>query len=225
MPLPKILVGCPTADYKSYCLNQYAEAVKSLTYPNYDILIVDNSRDNTYLTEIMKEGLNVIKGPYFDGARDRIVHSRNIIRGKVLAGGYDFFFSLEQDVIPERNVIEQLLRHNKEIVSGVVYNNLPVGQEIRLMPMVYVAHPKDPSGLWYADEAELRGSQLIEAKACGLSCVLIHRSVLEKIKFRHAQGFDDMMFCKDAIEQGFKIFVDPLVRPRHLHSSWAGVQK
>ena len=173
----------------------------------------------------MKQGLSVIKGPYFEGARDRIVHSRNIIRDKVLAGGYDYFFSLEQDVIPEKNVIEQLLKHNMQIVSGVVYNNLPVGNEIKLMPMVYVAHPKDPTGLWYANESELRKSRLMEAKACGLSCVLIHKSVLETIKFRHAQGFDDMMFCKDAIEQGFKIYADPSVRPRHLNSTWIGVQK
>ena len=225
MQPPKVLVGCPTADYKSYCLKEYADAVKSLTYLSYDVLIVDNSSNYEYFKKIKEQGLNVIKGPYFEGARERIVHSRNMIREKVLSGGYDYFFSLEQDVIPEKDAIERLIRHNKKIVSGVVYNNLPAGNEIKLMPMIYVQHPLDQTGLWYISEKELRKEQLVEVKACGLGCVLIHRDMIKKIKFRYAKGFDDMMFCKDAVELGFKIFADTSVKPKHLHSTWTGIQK
>ncbi len=220
-----VLVGCPTAHYKGYCLEEYAKAVKSLTYQNYEVLLVDNSKEDDYSEKIKEQGLKVIKGPWFDGARERIVQSRNMLREKVLKGGYDYFFSLEQDVIPEKEVIEKLITHGKNIVSGVVHNNLPVGNEIRLMPMVYVAHPADPTGLWYISDEEVSKPQLIEVKACSLSCVLIHRRVLEKIRFRYAQGFDDMMFSKDSIDSGFKIFVDTKIKPTHLHSSWKGVQK
>ncbi len=48
----KILVGCPTAEVKEYCLKQYAEAVKSLSYNNYNILLVDNSADSNYSEKI-----------------------------------------------------------------------------------------------------------------------------------------------------------------------------
>ena len=101
---PKILVGCPTSHHKAYCLKEYAEAVKSLDYPNYDILLVDNSPDEDYINKIKEHGLSVIKGHYFEGARDRIIASRNILRQKAIDEGYDYFFSLEQDVIPPRDI-------------------------------------------------------------------------------------------------------------------------
>lgn len=220
----KVLVGCPTSSHKKYCLQEYAKALKSLTYPNKDILIVDNTKEDDYFKEIQAEGLPVVKGPYFEKAKDRIITSRNLLREYVIKNGYDYFFSLEQDVIPEPNVIEKLLEAKQKIVSGVVYNNLPVGPVTRMMPMVYTEHPRDPTGLWYISEDELKKPQVKEIKACGLGCVLIHSEVLEKIKFRYAGGFDDMMFCKDAIEAGYKIYVETTVKPKHLHSSWEGIK-
>jgi len=44
MKTPKILLGCPTSDYKEYCLKEYVKSVKTLDYPCYDILLVDNSK-------------------------------------------------------------------------------------------------------------------------------------------------------------------------------------
>ncbi len=220
---PRVLVGCPTSEHKLYCLQDYADAVKRIQYPRKDILLVDNSKEDTYFQEIYTLGLPVIKGPYFEKAKDRIIASRNILREHVLKEGYDYFLSLEQDVIPEPNVIQTLLSHQKEIVGGVVYNNLPLGSLIKRMPMVYVPHPKDPTGLEYISEEKLKKPQIIEVKACALACMLIHRDVLEKIQFRYMGGFDDMMFCKDAIAQGYTLFVDTAVQPIHKHSSWEGI--
>ena len=83
MNKPRILVGCPTSFHKEYALEQYAESIKSLTYPNYDILLVDNSKDDVYFKRIKKLSLPVIKGPWFESARDRIIASRNILREKI----------------------------------------------------------------------------------------------------------------------------------------------
>ena len=84
--VPKVLVGCPTSDYKSYCIEKYAESVKRLSYKNYDILIVDNSEKDGYFKRIKKLNLPVIRSKYFEGARDRIIESRNILRKKILTG-------------------------------------------------------------------------------------------------------------------------------------------
>lgn len=222
---PKILVGCPASEYKKYCLKEYADAVKKIDYDSFDVLIVDNSETDEYLNAIKALGLNAIKGKWFPGARDRIVHSRNLLKDYALKNGYAYFFSLEQDVIPEPDVLKKLLSHKQKIVSGVVRNNLPFQNQFKLLPMAYVQHKRDPTGLDYISEEELNKSQLIEIKGCALACVLIHKSVLEKINFRYTGGFDDMMFCKDAIENGFKIFLDTEVRPKHLHSSWEGIEK
>lgn len=224
----KLLVGCPTSDHKRYCLKEYAAAVKALDYSNYEILLVDNSKSDFYIEEIKRQGLTAVKGPWHEGARDRIVASRNLLREYFLQHDFDCLLSLEQDVIPEPDIINRLLAHSKDIVSGLVYNNLPWSSETdyRMLPMVWVQHPKDPEGLWYASEEELKAFKLMNAKAVSLSCVLISRKVLEKIKFRYAgSSFDDMMFSKDAISEGFKLFVDTTVKPKHLHGSWEGVRK
>ena len=78
MQNPKVLVGCPTSFHKEYALKQYADAVKSLNYDNFDVLLVDNSQDDVYLNKIKEHRLNVIKGPYFESAIKRIIESRNI---------------------------------------------------------------------------------------------------------------------------------------------------
>src|SRR3989344_9577139 len=105
----KVLVGCPTSFHKEYCLDKYAEGIKALTYRYSDVLLVDNSKDDSYLNKIKVMGLNATKGFYFEGARDRIVASRNILREKVLNEGYDYFLSLEQDVVPPKDIIERML--------------------------------------------------------------------------------------------------------------------
>ena len=222
---PKILVGCPTWEGKKYCLKEYAEAVKKLDYDNFDVLIVDNSKDDSYITAIKEAGLNAIKGPWHEKARERIIASRNFIKEYALKNGYDYFFSLEQDVIVQPDALKKLLSQNKKIISGIVMNNLPVGNTVKVMPMIYVEHKLDSTGLDYISTEELSKSQVIEVKACALGCVLIHKDVLKKITFRYTGGFDDMMFCKDAIDSGFKIYADTSVKPKHLHSSWEGIEK
>ena len=90
----KVLVGCPTSNYNEYALEEYAEAVKNLTYKNYDFLLVDNSKDDSYLKKLKSFGLPAIKGPWFEGAKQRIIKSRNLLREKALEGNYDYLLSL-----------------------------------------------------------------------------------------------------------------------------------
>lgn len=222
---PKVLVGCPTWEGKKYCLKEYADALRSLTYDNFDVLLVDNSRESGYSRMIEALGFKAIRAEWHDSARERIMQSRNKIREYALENHYDYFLSLEQDVIPEPDLIQKLLCHQKKIVSGIVFNNLPVGNKTEFLPMAYVEHPVDPTGLWYLPKQDLETPQLIELKACSLSCVLMHREVLEKIKFRYAEGFDDMMFSLDSINAGFKIYADTSVVPKHLHGSWDRIEK
>lgn len=221
----KILIGCPTSDYHKYCLKEYIEGLKSFTYPNFDVLLVDNSKNNNYTEEIKKYNINVIKYPYTESARDRIINSRNLLREKFLKGNYDYFFSLEQDVIPPKDIIERLSAHKKEIVSGVYFaeKNL-VGEKFSqkiLLPVLYdFVKDKDgkdiPENMRFFREDELNNG-LKEVKASGLGCILIHKKILENIKFRYDKdGFDDVFFCQDARAKGFKIFADTSIICKHL---------
>lgn len=224
----RILIGCPTSYHKKYCLNEYVEGIKKLNKINIytDILIVDNSERDDYLNEIKKSGLPAIKGPYFSGAKDRIVSSRNILRKKVIEGNYDYFLSLEQDVVPDPDVLQKLLACGKKIVSAVVTGMQNVNGNVIPAPMLYMQSKLNPETIWFLEPAEIDKPQLIEVHDCALGCVLIHRDVLEKIEFRYIGGFDDMIFCKDSREKGYPIYCNTTARTTHLQKEyWHTVKK
>ncbi|MBM3199757.1 hypothetical protein FJZ53_02380 [Candidatus Woesearchaeota archaeon] len=217
MSTPKILVGCPTSFHKEYCLDKYAEGIKALTYKNFDVLLVDNSKDNTYFEKIKKTGLPVIKGPWFEGAMDRIITSRNILRQKALDKGYDYFFSLEQDVVTPPDVLERMIKHKKKIVTGVYFahNTMPDGSA-PLIPLVYKMVDEKTLAMAPINEEEFNSNKLIEVVSAGLGCVLIHRDILKEVTFRYENKvFDDRFFFIDCYRKGFKVFCDTSVKCKH----------
>lgn len=229
---PKVLVGCPTHACKDYCLEIYAKAVKNLTYKNFDILLVDNSEGNNYMEKIKSLGLQAIKDQGFEAAIKRIVASRNLLRKYFLENNYDYLLSLEQDVIPQPDAIERLLKHGKKIISGVYFNlQKNLKGEIKPLAMLWSKIENDV-GIHLSEEFVFDKPDLYEVAACGLGCVLIAREVLEKIEFRAGQileeGWDDMFFCKDAKALRYKIFADTSVFCQHVttpEGKWSGIQK
>src|SRR3989344_246742 len=137
----RVLVGCPTSFHKEYCLKEYAESIKSLAYKHYDILLVDNSPNDEYLQKIKSLGINAIKGPYNENARDRIVISRNILKEYAIKNNYEYLLSLEQDVMPPKDIIERLLGHNKKVISGIYFARNAIGNGISLIPLAYKEIP------------------------------------------------------------------------------------
>ncbi len=220
---PKILIGCPTSNYKEYCFEEYLKSINNLTYNNFDILLVDNSEKDDYYNKI-KDKIPTIRDKWFENARDRIIHSRNILREKILRENYDYFLSLEQDVIPPKDVIERLLKHNKKIIGGVYFK---LGSFNELIPLVWLNIDKRYSRRAILDEIN---GDLLEVATCGLGCILIHKSVLEKVKFRYLKekkAFDDVWFCEDARENGFKVYCDTSIKCKHMIKGmdWSKIKK
>jgi len=223
---PKILIGCPTSEHKEYALSEYLESINNLTYRNFDFLLVDNSKTDDYYKKLKGLNVNVIKDKYFENARDRVIHSRNILRDKFLDENYEYFLSLEQDITTPKDIIERLLRHKKDIISALYFY---LGDDKKtLMPMVWIHHEGK-----YArrlDFDEVMNNKLIEAITCGLGCVLINRRVLEKIKFRYVKekpGWDDLWFSEDARAKGFKVYVDTSIKCKHYTKGmdWSKIKK
>ena len=209
----KILVGCPTSDYQEYALQEYAEAIKSLTYKNYDHLLVDNSKENSYLKKIKATGLQAIKSTYFESAKKRILTSRNILRQRVIEKNYDYLLSLEQDIIPPKDIIERLLKSKKEIISAVYF----MPKDNTLIPLLAIDEGKEKYGYIPFEYAD-KNNHIININYAGLGAILISKKVLEKVKFRtdETPGFDDWFFCKDAEKEGFKIYADLSIKCKHL---------
>tara|TARA_Y100000310_G_scaffold345757_1_gene469340 strand:- start:1375 stop:2073 length:699 start_codon:yes stop_codon:yes gene_type:complete len=221
MKHPKVLVGCPTANFKAYCLDEYIQGVKKLTYPNFDLVIVDNSKDEEYYKRLKSHGINVIKDKFVKKAMKRITHSRNILRDIAIKENYDYFLSLEQDVIPPPEVIQQLLKHNKDVVSAVVYTKFLLGDatERKIRPLMWIENKDGTQTMRFASPEIENKAGLIKIKACGLGCILIKRNVLEKIKFRlneKENTYDDIPFCADVVSNGFDLFGDANVKCKHI---------
>lgn len=116
LKLPKILVACPTHLVKDYSMQRWIDNVKSFTYPNLDILLVDNSPHGEMIAKYGDQ-VKMIKLPA-EGIEDlvvtRINRSMEVIRQEFLQGDYAYWCDIEIDVIPPSNAIELLLKYGKD---------------------------------------------------------------------------------------------------------------
>lgn len=198
---PKVLIGAPTYKGKDYALRDFAFSLKSIVYDNADILYVDNTV-NGDISEIMNEcGINTIKlsNPHKLVSK-RMSQSNNVIRKKVLDEGYEYYLSLETDMIVPETIIYELLATRKKLI-GCLYNIY--GGALRTK-CAFLADASITGRFTYAT-APLLDSQPLNRPAhrveqCGLGCTLIHRSILEKIEFRSSMSTTpDSHFFRDCI--------------------------
>ncbi|AJF59528.1 MAG: hypothetical protein QT03_C0001G0013 [archaeon GW2011_AR10] len=226
----KVLVGCPTSEKKEYCLEKFVEGLKGLTYKNFDVCLEDNSKGKEYYKKLLgiaqqwnKEKFPskfevIYSGLTSEKARKRVVNGRNKLRKKLLGEGYDYFFSLEQDVVAPANAIEKLLSDDKKIVSAV-YLNLMQDKRVNVVAYRFDSEEHKRKGLISPlGLLNILPSQVMEVAATGVGAMLIHRSVLEKISFRYEpkeKAYDDIYFARDARNAGYKIFLDSSLFCQH----------
>jgi len=251
MPSPKILVGAPVCKHYDYCLERYIEALKSFEYDNYDILLVDNSEDEIFYQKLKLLGIPVIrKGHDEPSIKMKMIIGRNHLRQKTLNECYDYFFNLDQDVIPPKDTLKKLVATGKKVITGIYYNYFKTGQEWKKTPILYrqltqeeIKEIESKGKDWLKEHnldiySRLEGNnwdytktyielnaedveapKLIEITACGTGCILIHRSILEKLefKFNEAGGFDDIIFCDEVrtiLKE--KVWTDTSIKCEHL---------
>jgi hypothetical protein len=232
----KVLIGCPTYKRYTYCIDRYLSALNKLK-GDFDLLLVDNSEDDSFCEELKRRNVPVEKVEYSEPARKRIVESRELLRRRAIDGGYDYFFSLEQDVIVPAEALLKLLSHQKGIVTAYYGNMVDVDVvqkstgkrgKVRInMPLVYLPG-SEPGKARRAKPQEVLGKGLMEISSAGVGCMLISTDVLRKVKFTYdpeKKACDDMLFCIDAKKEGYKIYLDSDLRVEHLHSDWTGINR
>ena len=224
---PKILVCCTVADVKEYCLEHYIKRLKKLTYENKDILLADNSKIDNYMNKINSMGIKCVKTEYTNSIPKNVIIGMNYLRDYFLKKDYDYFLCLQQDVIPPENIIELLLEPQKSIVTGVAPHLLIKDGKQKEKALLGIEDKNNPEKIAYIDyKSTLNYKGIIKVDFCAMTCILISRKVLEKIKFRYEirdnsvndldVNWDDICFCQDAKKEGFQIYANLAAKCEHL---------
>jgi len=105
-----------------------------------------------------------------------------------LEGGYDYLFNLEDDHIFPPHTLKYLLSFKKEVVSAV-YRLRPTKH--KQAPLAATRHSDKK---WVTNEDLEKHKPLLKCHLVPWGCLLVHRSVLEKIEF--TSGMDGMFAHK-----------------------------
>jgi hypothetical protein len=228
---PKILLASPINIIKKYCLFDWLEHIKKLTYPNVDIFLVDNSLLPTFSEKIRSMGFDcAYENPAGREARYFMATSLERCRVKFLSGQYTHLFSLECDIFPPLDIIEKLLAHDLDVVGTTYWYYSGYDSMLQLFEMNnfhtdFENHKKEfRSRRLTFEEAQLfMNGQVKPIYANGIGCTLIKRWILEQFKFHidpTDAGFADSVFHTDLWLSGIPNFVDTSIIPVHRNSNW-----
>ncbi len=129
--------------------------------------------DNTTMAWAVAFRQLIIPGRYIALTGMPFDMGRNMASMKCLEGGFDYCFSLDSDVICPPDTILRLMKHKLPIVSGMYCRRSPPHGVPVMMKL------SEQGGQWIT---QFPHNSLVEVDVCGAGCLLVHRSVLEKMK-------------------------------------------
>ncbi len=230
----KILLASTINIIKQYCLYEWLEHIKKLSYPDLEIFLVDNSPNPEFSQEIRDLGFNCEhEPPAGREAREFMAESLKRCQFKFLLGDYTHFFSLECDVFPPFDIIERLLAHDLDVVGTTYWTEHGFNTRMQLRTIYnshtdFKSHVKEYKTrfLTFSEAQLFIDGRVKPAYANGIGCILIKRWVLEQIKFRvdlTDVGYADSFFHTDLWRSGISNYVDTSIIPRHVNSNWNSV--
>ena len=238
MSNPKVLIGVVTYEGKDYIWDKFWKNLTQLSYPNFDVMIVDNSATKNYYHQLKKKktkGFDRVTVAHVNRgqtSREAQAKSLNKIRKKALDEGYDYFLSIESDLLPPKDIIERLICHRVGVV-GCIYligyegsKNQPprpclfgVRRDRTGLVKTFNYPPKEGFGFF--------GNGLQQIHGCGIGTTLIRREILEKFKFwYHLEPpvkHSDVLFYMDLHNHGYPAYVDTDIIIPHYNSKWDDV--
>ena len=236
---PKVLVAAPQASAKAYCFERFIDNVMQFTYPNFDVKLFDNTIDGgvfcAYMNDYVQknhgknakfEALSTIQMHKMnsDSVIARMARSHNDCRDFTLRLKYDYLLHLETDLFPQKDIIEQLMFHSLPIVSALYYVDNGIYRKPMIQRSVRLA-PKFLSSKNFMANEDLCfcDGNVKKVAHAGIGCILIHKSVLEKVQFRHIDGVNnhpDTYFAEDCAQNKIPIHLDTSILVEHENSPW-----
>lgn len=153
-------------------------------------------------------------------AMDRLYidYNRATIARDALKLKPDYLFWLDGDMVLDPDTIQQLLEHDKDIVSGLYF------KKESYEPVVF-----RKKGDLYTPVLRWGRGKPFKVDAVGMGCCLIKAEVFHDLEqpwfvydVKKNKG-EDIYFCEKAKEAGYDVWVDPEVLPMHLGFSEVGL--
>jgi hypothetical protein len=235
---PRVLVAAPTASAKKYCFSEWLDNVMAFDYPNFNVVLFDNTKDNGEFTQYMNQthkdnynsgnfiaanSLKLNNSPAIN-VIEKMCLSHNDCRKHTLFHNYDYLLHLETDVFPEKDVIQRLIFNKKRVVGAIYYRD--EGRYRKPMLQRFIEPmPKHIQSVNFEsneDTCFIDGT-LKQVSHVGLGCVLIENKVLKKIPFRFEKQVEmhpDSFFAEDCLRNGIPIYADTSIICRHDNQEW-----
>jgi len=189
------------------------ESLEKITYPNYEVIIVDNASKDNSTQRIQKEF--PLHTYLYNKDNLGFTGGNNVGMEYAIKKGTDFVLVLNNDVIVESNFLELLV--------DIASKNCNVGI---VGPAIYLYH--EPQKLcsagykinyWKRVTTELnRSPEPIEMDWVYGCCLLIKKEVINKIGYFYEPYFlsyEDTDYCVRAKKAGFKIVCEPTAKIWH----------
>lgn len=227
--IPRILLGTPINKRKQYVLDEWLEFIRTLTYPNLQMLLVDNSQDPNWHKAIIAKGFHVVYVEPTGRPEAYIAKSQEVIREYALKHNFDYLFSLECDNFAPVNVIERLLARRKDNINVPYF--LKEGTQTTVgVQLLGINQPKyrrfdiPP----HTSSIEFFDGQL-KTGIPSIGCSLFSRKLLKAQQFRvdpkQMGKFSDSFWHYDSERNGFTPYiVTDLISTHKRNPQWSSIK-
>jgi cellulose synthase/poly-beta-1,6-N-acetylglucosamine synthase-like glycosyltransferase len=236
-----ITIAAPVRN-REWILPQYLLKIFEINYPKSLIdlhFVVNDSLDRTFdlLTEFKKDNkglynnirIDVVNNNVPEDEREFTVRNKYIYKSLSNLKNYimskvrtDKLMFIDTDILVKPDVITKLLKHGKNIISGLIYNGYLTNKEkpylhpnvMRLNDAGQYHHVAN----YHVKNAPFSLCSRVEKVDLTGAIILLDKSVYKTIRYGfHPQG-EDAYFCKMAQDNGFELFCDLFAYSQHIMS-------
>lgn len=153
--------------------------------------------------------------------------ARNNIVTKFLESDADYLMMVDNDVTVPRDALLNLISDDVDVVSGYYVHRFKVNEpsnKTNLCKRGELNYSMQFTGDELAEMRE-RGEHLIRIHGGGMGCILIRKSVFQRISYPYYKWRDygngamlseDLHFCEQCKHEGIKIYADTRVQCGHM---------
>ena len=186
-------------DLKGFCFSDQIETIKFFQSKNIDVDCYDRPQKKRFA----KNSFDLI---HYTGIPEIELNQLSWLRNKCFekAKEYDYLMFVDSDIILKKDMLEELLSANKQVIGGWYFN--------RRFPML-TAEFYDSN----VDKLAI-SKKIYQVKTMGTGCALLRKDVFKKERFpeKNVRHGEDWSFYLDLDQKGYKIFCHTKFYCEHL---------